>query len=127
MEKCDSPPSIANGALTLPPLNQYDNGSSVQYSCSEYYFLQGSERIYCSEGQWTSPPLCIGTHKKIRKIHKHLFPVVRWLSIYRLMLSIYRLSVANWNVIKISLDCILELERNVCFNRRKYNLVWPFY
>ncbi|XP_046779213.1 coagulation factor XIII B chain isoform X6 [Gallus gallus] len=59
MEKCDSPPSIANGALTLPPLTQYDNGSSVQYSCSEYYFLQGSERIYCSEGQWTSPPLCI--------------------------------------------------------------------
>ncbi|XP_052523034.1 coagulation factor XIII B chain-like isoform X1 [Tympanuchus pallidicinctus] len=58
-EKCDSPPSIANGALTLPPLTQYDNGSSVQYSCSDYYFLQGSERIYCSEGQWTSPPLCI--------------------------------------------------------------------
>uniref|UniRef100_A0A8V5G969 Uncharacterized protein n=1 Tax=Melopsittacus undulatus TaxID=13146 RepID=A0A8V5G969_MELUD len=58
-EKCDSPPSIANGALTLPPLTQYDNGSSVQYSCSEYHFLQGSEKIYCSEGQWTSPPVCI--------------------------------------------------------------------
>ncbi|NXH15267.1 F13B factor, partial [Bucco capensis] len=59
MEKCDSPPSIANGALTLPPLTQYDSGSSVQYSCSDYHFLQGSERIYCSEGQWTSPPVCI--------------------------------------------------------------------
>ncbi|KAF1589915.1 Coagulation factor XIII B chain, partial [Eudyptes moseleyi] len=58
-EKCDSPPSIANGALTLPPLTQYDSGSSVQYSCSDYYFLQGSERIYCSQGQWTSPPVCI--------------------------------------------------------------------
>ncbi|KFO72391.1 Coagulation factor XIII B chain, partial [Cuculus canorus] len=58
-EKCRSPPSIANGALTLPPLTQYDNGSSVQYSCSDYHFLQGSERIYCSEGQWTSPPVCI--------------------------------------------------------------------
>ncbi|NXN66757.1 F13B factor, partial [Himantopus himantopus] len=58
-EKCDSPPSIANGALTLPPLMQYDSGSSVQYSCSDYHFLQGSERIYCSEGQWTSPPVCI--------------------------------------------------------------------
>ncbi|KAM9378979.1 coagulation factor XIII B chain-like [Phaethornis superciliosus] len=58
-EKCDSPPSIANGALTLPPLPQYDSGSSVQYSCSEYHFLQGSERIYCSEGQWTSPPVCV--------------------------------------------------------------------
>ncbi|NXP08626.1 F13B factor, partial [Thinocorus orbignyianus] len=58
-EKCDSPPSIANGALTLPPLTQYDSGSSVQYNCSDYHFLQGSERIYCSEGQWTSPPVCI--------------------------------------------------------------------
>ncbi|XP_066857545.1 coagulation factor XIII B chain-like, partial [Anser cygnoides] len=59
MEKCDSPPSIANGALTLPPLTQYESGSSVQYSCYDYHFLQGSERIYCSAGQWTSPPVCI--------------------------------------------------------------------
>ncbi|KAJ7400063.1 hypothetical protein BTVI_108813 [Pitangus sulphuratus] len=59
-EKCDSPPSIANGALTLPPLTQYDSGSSVQYTCSDYHFLEGSERIYCSEGQWTLPPICIG-------------------------------------------------------------------
>ncbi|XP_054240331.1 coagulation factor XIII B chain-like [Indicator indicator] len=58
-EKCDSPPSIANGALTLPPLTQYDSGSTVQYSCSDYHVLQGSESIYCSEGQWTSPPVCI--------------------------------------------------------------------
>ncbi|NXX07630.1 F13B factor, partial [Larus smithsonianus] len=58
-EKCDSPPPIANGALTLPPLAQYDSGSSVQYNCSDYHFLQGSERIYCSGGQWTSPPVCI--------------------------------------------------------------------
>ncbi|XP_010154861.1 PREDICTED: coagulation factor XIII B chain [Eurypyga helias] len=58
-KKCDSPPSIANGALTVPPLTQYDSGSSVQYICSDYHFLQGSERIYCSEGQWTSPPVCI--------------------------------------------------------------------
>ncbi|NXO97691.1 F13B factor, partial [Certhia brachydactyla] len=58
-EKCGSPPSIANGALTLPVLPQYDSGSSVQYICNDYHFLQGSERIYCSEGQWTSPPACI--------------------------------------------------------------------
>ncbi|XP_030311185.1 coagulation factor XIII B chain isoform X3 [Calypte anna] len=58
-EKCDSPPSIANGALTLPALPQYESGSSVQYTCSEYHFLEGSERIFCSEGQWTSPPVCI--------------------------------------------------------------------
>ncbi|KAI6064105.1 Coagulation factor XIII B chain [Aix galericulata] len=58
-EKCDSPPPIANGALKLPPLAQYESGSSVQYSCYDYHFLQGSERIYCSAGQWTSPPVCI--------------------------------------------------------------------
>ncbi|NXC09104.1 F13B factor, partial [Orthonyx spaldingii] len=59
-EKCGSPPSIANGTLTVPALPQYDSGSSVQYICSDYHFLQGSERIYCSEGQWTLPPVCIG-------------------------------------------------------------------
>ncbi|XP_014106298.1 PREDICTED: coagulation factor XIII B chain [Pseudopodoces humilis] len=58
-EKCSSPPSIANGALTLPALPQYDSGSSVHYICSDYHFLQGSEEIYCSEGHWTSPPVCI--------------------------------------------------------------------
>ncbi|NXE24840.1 F13B factor, partial [Ardeotis kori] len=58
-EKCGAPPSVANGAPTLPPLTQYESGSSVQYSCSDYHFLQGSERIYCSEGHWTSPPVCI--------------------------------------------------------------------
>ncbi|NXR24763.1 F13B factor, partial [Cinclus mexicanus] len=58
-EKCGSPPSIANGNLTLPVLPQYDSGSSVQYICSDYHFLQGSETIYCSEGQWTLPPVCI--------------------------------------------------------------------
>ncbi|XP_066180729.1 coagulation factor XIII B chain-like [Sylvia atricapilla] len=58
-EKCGSPPSVANGALTLPALPQYENGSSVQYICSDYHFLQGSERIYCSGGQWTLPPVCI--------------------------------------------------------------------
>uniref|UniRef100_A0A8C3NBT7 Uncharacterized protein n=1 Tax=Geospiza parvula TaxID=87175 RepID=A0A8C3NBT7_GEOPR len=58
-EKCGSPPSIANGALTVPALPHYDSGSSVQYICSDYHFLQGSEKIYCSEGQWTSPPVCI--------------------------------------------------------------------
>ncbi|XP_023787635.1 coagulation factor XIII B chain-like isoform X1 [Cyanistes caeruleus] len=58
-EKCSSPPSIANGALTLPALPQYDSGSSVHYICSDYHFLQGSEKIYCSEGHWTSPPVCI--------------------------------------------------------------------
>ncbi|XP_064372477.1 coagulation factor XIII B chain [Dromaius novaehollandiae] len=59
MGKCGSPPPIENGALALPPLTEYDSGSAVQYSCSDYHFLQGSERIYCSEGQWTSPPVCI--------------------------------------------------------------------
>nr|XP_030135258.3 coagulation factor XIII B chain isoform X2 [Taeniopygia guttata] len=59
IEKCGSPPSIANGVLTLPALPQYDSGSSVQYICSDYHFLQGSDRISCSQGQWTSPPVCI--------------------------------------------------------------------
>ncbi|KGL84174.1 Coagulation factor XIII B chain, partial [Tinamus guttatus] len=59
MEKCGSPPFVENGALTLPALAEYDSGSSVQYNCSDYHTLQGSDRIYCSKGQWSSPPVCI--------------------------------------------------------------------
>jgi len=81
-EKCGSPPSVVNGALTLPPLTQYDSGSSVQYSCSDYHFLQGSERIYCSEGQWTLPPVCIGKSDKIKKLL--VLSIIQIIRIYKL-------------------------------------------
>ncbi|XP_019386245.1 PREDICTED: coagulation factor XIII B chain-like isoform X2 [Crocodylus porosus] len=57
-EKCGFPPIIKNGGFIDSPLTEYDSGSSVEYNCSSFHFLNGSKRIYCSEGQWTTPPIC---------------------------------------------------------------------
>ncbi|XP_019357577.1 PREDICTED: coagulation factor XIII B chain isoform X2 [Gavialis gangeticus] len=57
-EKCGFPPIIKNGGFVDSPLTEYDSGSSVEYNCSSFHFLNGSKRIYCSEGQWTTPPIC---------------------------------------------------------------------
>lgn len=59
-EKCGFPPIIKNGDLIDLPLTEYASGSSVEYSCSSFHFLNGSKRIYCFNGQWTTPPICFG-------------------------------------------------------------------
>ncbi|XP_030063243.1 coagulation factor XIII B chain isoform X1 [Microcaecilia unicolor] len=56
--KCGSPPTINNGGIESQSVN-YETGSSVTYRCSNYHFMQGSSRIHCMNGQWTSPPTCI--------------------------------------------------------------------
>ncbi|CAM2118694.1 unnamed protein product [Caretta caretta] len=58
-EKCGSPPIIKNGDVIDPRLTEYESDSSVEYTCFDYHFLQGSNRVYCSKGQWTTPPDCI--------------------------------------------------------------------
>ncbi|XP_069498799.1 coagulation factor XIII B chain [Ambystoma mexicanum] len=55
---CGSPPAIHNGGI-VSPQTSYSTGSSVEYSCLDHHFLQGSRTIYCSNGQWSSPPTCI--------------------------------------------------------------------
>ncbi|XP_078499949.1 coagulation factor XIII B chain-like [Lissotriton helveticus] len=57
-ESCGSPPAIQNGVIQSEATS-YSTGSSVDYSCPEHHFLQGSRRIYCKNGQWTTPPACI--------------------------------------------------------------------
>ncbi|XP_036926432.1 coagulation factor XIII B chain isoform X1 [Sturnira hondurensis] len=56
---CASPPLIANGVTVHSKLEPYENGSSVEYTCSQHYFLQGSKESYCLEGVWTAPPSCL--------------------------------------------------------------------
>ncbi|XP_062991153.1 coagulation factor XIII B chain isoform X2 [Elgaria multicarinata webbii] len=58
-DNCGSPPSIENGVLVGLLTTDYAHGSSVEYSCHEYHFLQGSRTVSCSKGQWTTPPICI--------------------------------------------------------------------
>nr|XP_028588377.1 coagulation factor XIII B chain [Podarcis muralis] len=58
-ESCGSPPSIKNGVVMGLLTADYAHGSSVEYSCHEYHFLQGSRKVSCSMGHWTTPPTCI--------------------------------------------------------------------
>ncbi|XP_042321526.1 coagulation factor XIII B chain isoform X1 [Sceloporus undulatus] len=58
-ENCGSPPSIENGVIVGSTTTNYAHGSTVEYSCPEYHFLQGSRTVSCSRGQWTTPPSCI--------------------------------------------------------------------
>uniref|UniRef100_A0A8C7B667 Coagulation factor XIII B chain n=2 Tax=Neovison vison TaxID=452646 RepID=A0A8C7B667_NEOVI len=56
---CASPPLIKNGVIISSTLEIYENGSSVEYKCFDYHFLQGSRESYCLDGVWTTPPSCL--------------------------------------------------------------------
>ncbi|ETE70609.1 Coagulation factor XIII B chain [Ophiophagus hannah] len=56
---CGPPPSIENGVVMSSLTENYEDGSTIQYSCNEYYVLQGSITVFCSRSQWTTPPVCI--------------------------------------------------------------------
>ncbi|KAM5238268.1 coagulation factor XIII B chain-like [Ctenodactylus gundi] len=58
-EMCTSPPLIENGLIISSTADTYENGSSVEYRCSDNYFLQGSKEARCVEGVWTTPPSCL--------------------------------------------------------------------
>ncbi|XP_074164765.1 coagulation factor XIII B chain [Sminthopsis crassicaudata] len=57
--KCGSPPIIRHGIVIGSSQKSYENGSSVEYKCLDYHFLQGSKTVYCLQAQWTPPPSCL--------------------------------------------------------------------
>uniref|UniRef100_A0A8D0FIQ6 Sushi domain-containing protein n=1 Tax=Strix occidentalis caurina TaxID=311401 RepID=A0A8D0FIQ6_STROC len=57
--KCGPPPVIENGDLLSFPMQEYTQGSVLEYKCPSLYVLEGSRRITCTDGQWTSPPVCL--------------------------------------------------------------------
>uniref|UniRef100_A0A8B9IR97 Sushi domain-containing protein n=1 Tax=Amazona collaria TaxID=241587 RepID=A0A8B9IR97_9PSIT len=57
--KCGSPPVIENGDLLSFPMQEYPEGATLEYKCPDFYVLEGSPSITCTEGQWTSPPVCL--------------------------------------------------------------------
>nr|XP_019606501.1 PREDICTED: coagulation factor XIII B chain [Rhinolophus sinicus] len=56
---CASPPLIKNGVITSSVRRSYENGSSVEYRCLDHHFLEGPRVSHCSQGVWTTPPLCL--------------------------------------------------------------------
>ncbi|NXX54344.1 F13B factor, partial [Scopus umbretta] len=55
-QDCTSPPVIKNGGVLGPLLTSYKNGSSVEYGCQRYHFLDGPSTVYCKQGNWTEQP-----------------------------------------------------------------------
>ncbi|KAK2541560.1 Cfh [Columba livia] len=57
--KCGPPPVIENGDLLSFPMQEYSPGTTLEYKCPSLYLLEGSQYITCTDGQWTSPPVCL--------------------------------------------------------------------
>ncbi|NWW82452.1 CFAH factor, partial [Climacteris rufus] len=58
--RCGSPPVIENGDLLSFTRKEYQQGATLEYKCQNLYILEGSSKITCVNGQWTSPPVCLG-------------------------------------------------------------------
>ncbi|NWS07731.1 CFAH factor, partial [Motacilla alba] len=57
--RCGTPPSIQSGELLVFPLQEYQQGDTVEYKCPDFYILEGSPTITCLNGQWSNPPVCL--------------------------------------------------------------------
>uniref|UniRef100_A0A8C9FXF5 Sushi domain-containing protein n=1 Tax=Pavo cristatus TaxID=9049 RepID=A0A8C9FXF5_PAVCR len=57
---CGPPPEITNGNVTGGFLERYQHGNRMEYECDTQFKLVGSKEIECLDGQWSSPPSCIG-------------------------------------------------------------------
>uniref|UniRef100_A0A803YQT3 Complement factor H n=1 Tax=Meleagris gallopavo TaxID=9103 RepID=A0A803YQT3_MELGA len=57
---CGPPPEVTNGNVTGSFLEWYPNGNRMEYECDTQFKLVGSKEIECLDGEWSSPPSCIG-------------------------------------------------------------------
>ncbi|XP_069050243.1 complement factor H-like isoform X1 [Lepisosteus oculatus] len=56
---CDAPPHVEHAKIITPLLDEYRDGSQVEYSCEETYEIQGQKLIFCEKGRWSQVPECI--------------------------------------------------------------------
>ncbi|XP_066048372.1 complement factor H-related protein 5-like [Chamaea fasciata] len=56
---CGTPPAIQYGELLVFPLQEYQQGDTLEYQCPNFHTLKGSPTITCLNGQWTKPPVCL--------------------------------------------------------------------
>lgn len=60
---CGTPPDVTNGAYTPPAATT--EGSTVTYSCTNGYLMEGTSTATCqSNGEWATPPTCTGMQLK---------------------------------------------------------------
>ncbi|CAI5776557.1 Hypothetical predicted protein [Podarcis lilfordi] len=58
-KNCSHPPTIENGDIITLSQKQYASGSSVEFKCQKYYAMEGENRTFCNNGNWTKVPICL--------------------------------------------------------------------
>ncbi|XP_039340369.1 complement factor H-like isoform X2 [Mauremys reevesii] len=58
-KNCSRPPTIENGDITTFLEKGYTSGSFVEFKCQLFYAMEGQNRSFCDNGNWTKAPLCL--------------------------------------------------------------------
>ncbi|XP_044883259.1 complement factor H-related protein 1-like isoform X3 [Mauremys mutica] len=58
-KNCSRPPTIENGDITTFLEKGYTSGSFVEFKCQQFYAMEGQNRSFCDNGNWTKAPLCL--------------------------------------------------------------------
>ncbi|XP_077681477.1 complement factor H-like [Eretmochelys imbricata] len=58
-KNCSRPPTIENGDITTFLEKGYTSGSFVEFKCQKFYAMEGQNRSFCNNGNWTKAPLCL--------------------------------------------------------------------
>ncbi|XP_053098972.1 coagulation factor XIII B chain-like [Hemicordylus capensis] len=56
---CSLPPTIRNGDIITLNQKQYTAGSWVEFKCQRDYAMEGHNRSFCDNGNWTKVPVCL--------------------------------------------------------------------
>ncbi|CAM5161533.1 unnamed protein product, partial [Natator depressus] len=66
-KNCSRPPTIENGDTTTFLEKGYTSGSFVEFKCQKFYAMEGQNRSFCDNGNWTKAPLCLEQQGGVRK------------------------------------------------------------
>ncbi|XP_066235989.1 complement factor H-like isoform X1 [Saccopteryx leptura] len=55
---CSEPPSFDNAVLQQEKKKSYASGEQVTYTCPQYYQMDGSNYVQCTDGRWIGTPTC---------------------------------------------------------------------
>ncbi|XP_059197202.1 complement factor H-related protein 2-like isoform X6 [Centropristis striata] len=56
---CGKPPYLEGGDVTTSSNTEYSHGERVEYSCQNYYTMQGGPYKTCNNGEWTGLITCL--------------------------------------------------------------------
>ncbi|XP_042271662.1 complement factor H-related protein 1-like [Thunnus maccoyii] len=56
---CERPPVLANGDTTTSAKPRYEHNERVDYTCQQYYIMEGEPYQTCNNGEWTGEIKCL--------------------------------------------------------------------